>query len=103
LILAALGFSACSAFGSDDSDSAIEVIEATDLGSGEISLLVSSCNAAPVGTLTEQLLNEYLVEVEATQDWDMGEDCADLVTVFIGDNISNFVIEDAATENDSSS
>lgn len=61
---------------------------------GAVHVMVASCNAAPEVDVNEAAPGRYEVSVRATQAWDRGEDCGDVVTIAVDEALAALTIVD---------
>jgi hypothetical protein len=75
----------------------VDVIDiASEQGDDGLTLVVASCNGAPEADV-EFVDGQYLVEVRTTQEWDTGNECADLVTITIDPDLDAFEVVDQSS------
>lgn len=72
----------------------VDVMWADFAGPGVVELGVASCNGSPRAEVGDLGDGNYEVRVRTTQEWDVGEDCGDLVTISVDKGLDELVLTD---------
>lgn len=70
-----------------------EIMDVNFVSPNTVHLMVASCNGAPEATVYETD-GRLEIKVEATQDWDRGDECADAVTIQVEEGFGVLEIRD---------